>query len=281
MPNFNIRTIDDIFQELLTEKNTLSTLDGLITGGITDENTLITALTNGKVPEFILWLYNFAVASNITDISSLSAINEINTILSTDRIHTLNWYIQKAKSFQYGDIPVVGVNDVVYSTDNPSLKIVSSCTGLEGNNRLILKIRRISTNILSSPELIAFTSYMFKCKDAGTQIIIQNYNPDQISINMTIIYDGIYTQATIQSAIETAINDYIVNIEFDSKFNSNKLLDKLQLIAGVIDPRINSISALDDLGVNTTVVHEYSSTAGYMIINPAYPLSTSINYIAK
>lgn len=278
---FKIRTIDEIFQQLLLDKQNLTSLNGLLPGGITDENSLITSVQEGKVAEFVLWLYNFAVATNLTDIASQSAIDEINTILATERLHTLNWYIMKAKQFQYGDIPVVGVNDVVYSTIDTAKQIIGSCTGLDSNNKLILKVRRVSSDILSSPELLAFQSYMFKCKDAGTQILIQNYNPDLLRLTMTIIYDGIYTKTAIQSAVETAINDYISNIEFDSKFNVNKLIAKLQAIAGVIDPRLDSALALDDLGVTTTIIHEYDSTAGYMKINPAYPLSGSITYTSK
>lgn len=283
MATFTIRTIDQIFQTLLLEKQTLISLDGLVSGGITDENTLITALETGKVPDWILWLYNYAVATNLTDVASLSAINEIENIIASEKIPTAAWYIMKAKEFQYQDILIVDpiTYNVGYATIDTTKQIISSSTVLEGANKLILKVRRKDTDILSIDEKTAFESYLFKIKCAGTQTVVQNFTADLLTLDMNIVYIGSYTLASIQSAVETTINSYISNIEFDSKFNTNKLIDNLQNIAGVIDPQFNSASAIDELNNTTTFTHEYLSYAGYMSINPSYPLSTTITYQAK
>ena len=50
---FTIRSIDTIFQQLLSEKQTFSNLDGLVDGGITDTQTLIPLLDNGQAPEWV------------------------------------------------------------------------------------------------------------------------------------------------------------------------------------------------------------------------------------
>jgi len=283
MSNFTIRTIDQIFQELLLEKQTLSSLNGLVSGGITDENSLITALENGKVAEWILHLYNYAVATNLTDVASLSAITEIENIIASEKIPTASWYIMKAKEFQYDDVLIIDpvTYNVSYATIDTTKQIISSCTILEGSNKLVLKVRRKDTDILSNDERTAFESYLLKIKCAGTQTLVQNFAADLLTLNMNIVYNGIYTLTVIQSAVETAINSYISNIEFDSKFNTNKLVDNLQDIAGVVDPQFDSASAIDELGNVTAFVHEYLSYAGYMAINPSYPLSVTITYQAK
>ena len=118
MANFTARTIDEIYQELLLEKQTLASLDGLLPDGITDENSLITTLTNGKAPEFALWLYNFAVAANITDIATETAVTEIEDLINNQIIPTSRWYVSKALEFQYGDTLIV--NPITYNiTYNP------------------------------------------------------------------------------------------------------------------------------------------------------------------
>jgi len=279
---FTVRTIDQIFQELLLEKQTLSSLNSLVSGGITDENSLITALETGKVPDWILWLYNYAVATNLTDIASLSAITEIETILSNEKIPTANWYIMKAKEFQYGDFVMVDPTtyNVGYETIDTAKQIISSCT-IQDANKLIMKVRRKDTDILSSDEKTAFESYLFNIKCAGTQILVQNFNADLLTLNMTIVYNGTYSLVTIKSAVENAINSYLSNIEFDSKFNTTKLVDNLQALSGVIDPRFDSATAIDELGNTVSFVHEYLSYAGYMKINPLFPLSSTITYIAR
>jgi len=98
---------------------------------------------------------------------------------------------------------------------------------------------------------------------------------------MTIIYDGTYTLGTIQSNVEAAINDYISNLEFDSKFNTNMLVDKLQAIAGVIDPRFDEGRGQATTGIEIVFQHEYLTSAGWATINVAAPLSSTITYIAQ
>jgi len=282
MTNFNERTIDEIFQELLLEKQTLSSLNGLLPDGITDENSLITALTNGKVPEWVLWLYNFAVATNITDISTSTAVIEIEDLIENQIVPTSRWYIKKALEFQYGDTLIIDPTtyQVTYNPVTEANQIIGSCTTLEFSNKLVLKVRRIDTNILSAGELTAFVSYMNKVKSAGTQVEIQNFAPDQLTIYMTIQYDGNLDLATVTSDVEVAINDYIENIQFDSRFISNTLVDNLQALSGIVDPRLDSTSAKDTLGNDIIFTHEYLSTAGYMEIDPLFPLSTTITYQA-
>lgn len=282
MANFKIRTVDEIFQELLTEKTTLTALNGLVTT-VTDENSLITELDAGKVPDWVLWLYNMAVSTNLTDIATFSGVTEIEDTINNQIVPTSNWYIKKALEFQNGDSLIIDpiTYQVTYATINPANLIIASCTTLEFANRLILKVRRLSTDIFNVGEQTAFEGYMNKIKAAGTQIEVHNYAADELTLNMTIIYEGNKRASTTKSLVEAAINNYIVNLAFDSKFYTTQLVDVLQLVDGVIDPRFDSASALDSLAVTTAFTHEYTSNAGYMAINVATPLSTTITYIPK
>lgn len=282
MANFTIRTIDEIYQELLTEKQTLASLNGLTTA-VVDEATLISELDAGTAADWVLQLYNMAVATHLTDIATLSGVGEIETTIQNQIVPTANWYIGKAKEFQNGDSLIIDpvTYQVTYATITPANQIIASCTTLELENRLVLKVRRVSTDILSAGELTAFNSYMQNVKSAGTQIEVQNYAADELTLNMTIIYEGNKTEAATQSLVEAAINNYIVNLAFDSKFYTTQLVDALQQVDGVIDPRFDSASALDSLAVTTAFTHEYTSNAGYMVINGTTPLSTTITYVPK
>jgi hypothetical protein len=279
---YTVRTIDEIFQELLTDKQDLTSLDNLSDGGITNEETLITALANSKVAEWVLWLYNMAVQIHLTEIRTLTAVDEIEDIFSTKRVATEKWYIEKALEFQLDDTVIVDpiTYQVGYATEDTDAQIIASCTTKTFANKLYLKVRRKDTNLLTTDEKNQFTYYMSKVKIAGTQITVENYNGDLMTLNMTIIYDGTKNLTDVQTAVESTIYDYLDNLEFDSSFLTSSLINKLQDLTDVIDPRFNSGSAIDSLGNSTDFTHQYTTNAGWAQVNPATPLSSSVTYIA-
>lgn len=277
---FNIRTIDTIFQELLLEKQSLSSLNGLVDGGITSEDTLIPILDNGQAPEWVLWLYTTAVAGNATDVSTQSGINDLTTIFNNKKVGTAEWYVDIAKQFQYGDTfrlnPITRVPE--YATVDTTKQIIASVTTLDLNRSLYLKVRRKDTNILTEDEKNAFVGYMSKAKEAGTELLIENFEGDLLTLNIDLKYNPAFDLNTIKTNVESVINNYIVNLPFDSIFLTNKLVDLLQLVDGVVDPRFISQSAINSIGNTTVFQFEYLSNAGWCQINPATPLSSTINY---
>lgn len=281
--SFVPRTINTIYQELLTDKQTLSSLNGLIDGGISDENSLIAALANSKVAEWLLWLYNMAVQINLTEIRTQSAVTDIDDIFETKRVATERWYVEKALEFQVDDTLIIDpiTYQIEYATDDPVAQIIASCTTKTFSNKLFLKVRREDTDILSAGEKTQFETYMDKVKIAGTQVVVENFPGDELTLNMTIIYDGTQDPSVVQTLVEDLINDYIVNLEFDSKFITSAMIDILQTLDEVIDPRLDSASALDSLAVVTEFTHEYTTNAGWAKINSSTPLSGSITYIAR
>jgi len=283
MAQFEPRTIDAIFQELLIEKQTLASLNGLLADGITDENSLITALGNSKVAEWVLFLYNIAVQIHLTEIRSLSAVGDIDLIFETKRVATGRWYIEKSLEFQVDDTLIIDpvTYQVEYDPINTDAQIIGSCTIKTFSNKLFLKVRRKDTDILTANELTQFTTYINELKTAGTQVIVENYPGDMLKLNMTIIYDGTKNLTSVTALVEGVINEYIVNLDFDSKFITSAMIDRLQALDEVLDPRFDGGTALDSLGQEVAFLHEYTTNAGWGVINPSTPLSASITYIAR
>lgn len=277
------RSINDIFQELLTEKETFATLSGLIGSDITDENTLILAMNNGKAPEWVLWLYNMAVATHITEVAAKTSVDEITSIVTNSKVPVAQWYITKALEFQYGD--VVEVNPLTYAVAYPTLdeskQIIGAVTTLDSQNCLTLKVRKKDYSLMTADELSSFTAYMQRVKAAGTQIAIENYDGDLFTFNMDIVYDGNYGISLIKSSVEQAITDYLLNLGTSSKFLTNELVNRLQAIKGVIDPRMIESKVVNAVGVMVAFNYEYLTGAGWGQINPSTPLSTTLNYIAQ
>jgi len=283
MANFTLRTIDEVFQEMLLEKQNLTALNDLIDGGITDETTLITELYNSDVAEWVLWIYNQAVQTHIEEISIASAVTDIQDIFDTQKIPTINWYIEEVLKFQYGDNYTLNPITYVpyYETVDTSKQIISSCTLTIVGNKLVFKVRRKDTDILSSAELTAFESYIDKFKSAGARTQVNNYVADKFIFNMTILYDGTYDLAAFTATVEAAINNYLDNIEFDGTFLTSKMIDALQNLDGMIDPRLDSASGEDSVSTAVSFTHEYTCEAGYGQIDSASPLSSTITYVGR
>lgn len=280
---FTIRTIDQIFQELLLEKQNFINLNSLDPGVIIDEATLITALENKQAAEWVLWLYNTAVATHLTEIALQTGIDDILKALETQIVPTAKFYVSEALKFQYGDTVII--DPITYQPSyiliDPNKQIIASATTEEVQNVLKIKVRRVNSDILSNDEKEAFVSYMNKIKPAGTQLLVENYSGDLFTLNIVIVYDGTLSLFTVKTNVETTINDYLNNLEFNSEFLTSTLIDKLQATVGVIDPRFNESSAIDPLSNETFFLHNYQTLSGYGKINPSTPLSSTITYVVK
>lgn len=277
---FNIRDIDTVFQELLQEKQTFTSLDGLLDKGITSENTLIPLLDNGQAPEWVNWLHTVAVGGNLTDINTQAGIDVLTDIFNTKKPGTAAWYVDIALAFQYGDTyeldPITRIPK--YAEIDESKQIIASVTTLDLNRTLNLKIRRKDTDILTVDEKNAFDGYMFAAKEAGTELLNENFDGDKLTLNIDLKYDPSFDLNTVKSNVESTILDYIENLPFDSIFVTNQLVDSLQSVDGVVDPRFKESQVLDSLGNLTDFTFEFQSNAGWCQINSDTPLSDTINY---
>ena len=280
---FEVRTINDIFSDLLLEKQNIPSLSALVPKDITDEQTLIPKLTEGAAPEWVLWLYNIAVQMHLQEVKTGEAVTDIETFIQNQKIHGDTWYINTALAFQLDDDVIIDpiTKQISYEEIDEAKQIIGSCTIQSQTSRIYLKLRRKDTNILTENEKLQFTSYMEKAKEAGVQIIVENYEGDELSLYMTILYNSIYPLETVKEQVENTINDYLNNLEFNSEFVVNSLIDKLQLLSTVKDPQFNYGVAIDALGEDVEFLHQYKTNAGWAKIKASTPLSATITYIPK
>jgi len=277
------RTLNEIYLAIVTEKQTFSSLSGLTTD-ITSQQELLTELnSNSKVSIYNLWMYITAVSIWTLEKIMGLFITEVDEIVSSAIIGTSAWYVQKVKQFQYNSGTLI-INPTTYAVEydieDTTAQIIEHAATIESGGNLILKVRRLASDILSTPELNAFKSYINKVKFAGTRIIVWNYDADLLKLYFEIKYDPIIPLSTITTNVETVINDYLDNIEFNSTVNINSLIDNLQAIEGVLDPQFNEGYGKFDIAAYVAFSHTYDSTAGWCKIDPLYPLSSTITYTA-
>jgi hypothetical protein len=291
------RTVSQIKQSMIDQKNTESGLSGLT-------STSSTAIWN-------LIFYICAVA--------IKVIEDLYDVLRDDveerklEIPTgvLKWYASESLLFQYGDslvfqdsyvdennqtVQLKGSN-VVYPIIDIDKRIVSLAAADESSGLITIKVAKITSGIaepLTAGELAAFEDYWKSKRFAGTPIIYVSSDPDLIKAEYTVYYDpeildssGVLISDGATKPVEDAINDFLQTFQVDN-FNGSmqvvKLTNAILNAIGVINPVATNIEAKPDGGVYVDVLailsQTYNSYAGYMKVDPSFPLSTTITYIA-
>lgn len=257
------RTIAEIQNEILDEKNRVSSLHGLTT---TNDNTSKTSIWK-------LWTHIVATAIWIHE-----KIVERNALIS--RPHTLNWYQEQALKYIHGK--TLTWKDGSYQFDIPadatesdieSAKIIKHCavsevdlgtllgdTSVEilGNssylyNNLGVVHMKVANNIgeniksISTDELNNFREYIARIKDAGNQVIVDSLPGDELKLQLKVYVDPLLIDienaiekgkliGTEIKPVEETIKNYLKNLEFNGAFVKTFLVDAVQKAVGVKIP---------------------------------------------
>lgn len=291
MANFSARTIDQIFQELLTEKNTFVSLTGLTSSEV-DLTTLLSALdSDSKVATWRLLQYVQSVGLWSHEQLMQIFFNDVEAEKETASVGNMLWYIEQCLKFQYGDILQINPDTYrpYYDVIDDNKKIIGSCAAQELGGNLLLKIRGLNTDLLNASQMDAFNSYLNKIKFAGVRLLVRNSPADTLKLYLKIYYDPQKPLADLKTEVEAAIETYITNIEFNSDLKTNTLIDRLQTISAVKDVRYNYGGGVTEglwtKNVRDTTYTEFnwstSSYSGYFSIDASFPLSATIEYITQ
>jgi len=278
------QTINQIYTELITEKETFTSLSGLTSPTVPDTSQLmLTELqSNSKVAVWRLMYWVVAVVS--FTLQSLMDVfkTEVSTIAQNAVTGTLRWYVVIAKAFQNGyDLTWTDKLKWEY-TDTTSVaavasKIVTQASATESNSELILKCAKGaigSLEPLSTAELASFTSYIDDIKFAGTVTTVINETGQTLDYSMTVTYDplvltsdGILIRDGASVPVTSAVIEYIQTIPFDSEFSVMSMVDAAQAAEGVknvvcsaasiVFPNVNILTA--------TSTQTYTPRSGYMV----------------
>ena len=287
------RTISQIYDAIIAEKETFSSLDTLVPNPDTAQTFLTNLTSSSKVAIWRLWAWVFAVAIWSHEKIFDEHVAEIEALSLTIVAGTKPWYVRQSLLFQYGDALIwdSSLLKYAYAVGSTGIKVVFRASVIEVANQLRIKIAKDSGGgvlaPLSGPEETAFTSYINTIKFAGTNISVTNINADTLKLIILINYDPliltsdgeiILTPGTFP--VEDAINDYIKNLPFDGTFNKNRLIDAMQAVEGVIDPEVNTCEARTGANPFVATGPNYVADAGYLVIDPSFPLNANITYNA-
>ncbi len=261
------RTVAEIKQVMVDEKNATAALDGL-----TSSST--TAIYN-------LLFYVVAVCINIFE-QLLDVFREEMELIALQAVPgTPSWLRDRVLKFQYGSV-ISLINFVpTYAVIDSTLCIVTRCAVKQSSDRRVtIKVAKGATvetlEPLDTPELNALKDYINDIKFAGTAIDVVSLGADRLKITAEILYKGQYVEATVLANVITAIEDYLAGLDFDgtvtlvgSAANAG-LVDAIQAVEGVEDVILGQVIGRPELvavdSFSTTIVTRlYESVAGYII----------------
>lgn len=228
-----------------------------------------------NIVAFVMWLLKIEWIRYET-----ALIERARTVIP----HTLAWYAQRAKEFQYGDTLVTVNGAINYPTINTAVQIIKGSAVKETNGLVFIKVAKLSgINLvaLSNTELLAFEGYINAIKDAGVRTQVVSQNADVLKLQATVYYNPIIPLTTIKADAENAIGALLRNLSFDGVLSKNAIIDAIQAVAGAVDVKITALEAsvaYTGAPLFLPIDVWYETVAGYINIDPAYPLSTNLTF---
>jgi hypothetical protein len=289
------RTVAEIKQSMIDQKNAEPSLSGLT-------STSQTAIWN---------LTYFICAVAIKVIEDLFDVLKVDVEERKLEIPTgvLKWYAAESLVFQFGDslvfqdsyVDETGVTitlkgkTVVYPIVDLDKRVVDLAAADEEGGLTTIKAAKLVSGVaekLSTNELTAFTDYWKEKRFSGTPITIISDDPDLIKSAYTVTYDpevldntGTLLSDGVTKPVEVAINSFLQTFQaenFNGSMQVVKLTDAIMNATGVLNAVATNIEAKQSTGAYTDVLatptQTYKSIAGYMKVDPSFPLSTTITY---
>jgi hypothetical protein len=180
---------------------------------------------------------------------------EIDDKILNQKSGRLSWYRTMALAFQFGFDLVPDKdyfdNGTATAEQIEASKIIKYAAVNEAteSSRVILKIAGETAGELSpftDPNQIeAIEYYVNEFRIAGVMVTIINYEADQLYLNIQIKRDALLLDATGMNRdgkypVLEAIAEFMKELPFNGELRLSALVDKLQLIPGVIDATILS-----------------------------------------
>jgi hypothetical protein len=278
------RTINEIYDAIIAEKETRTNLEGLTPVSDTSTQLLDDLNSDSKVAIWRLWAYITAVAMHVHEVLWDIFKADIEKIAASAPAGTPGWYHKKVLEYQHGDELVYVDQQYKYATIDLDNRIVARCAIDErADGVVVVKVAKLDgTDLapLSNDEKNGLISYVGKIKFAGTRSSVFTASPDVVNIVYNLYYDPIVPLVELQTAIDAAMINFSANMPFNGVLNVNKFTDALQAVNGVKDPVF--VSATDTAAISgaiTTFTIEHRPSAGYFVY--AGTCSTMFNFIQK
>jgi hypothetical protein len=285
-----MRSIGQIYQEIVTYKDSQSAIQSLAPSADTEQQLLIDLNSTSKVAIWRLWAYIVAVAIYTHEALWVIFKGEVQAVADSAIVGTVPWYQGVVFKYQHGDAldydSATGKYD--YATDEPTLRIVKRCAVIEGQDGVLaFKVAKLSSGdpvALDVPEQTALVLYLKKVRFAGTRFTLLSGSGDIIRIPATIYYDGVVPLPTISANVQAAIKAYVAGLPFNGELLLSRLVDVIQAVEGTQDVVLGVVQTKTvPSDPYVTIVRFHVPLYGYYQIDttPSNTLIDTLTFIAQ
>lgn len=231
------RTINDIYNEAVQERNKRLELHEF-------QSDSKVSIMNGITWTFSAVIHAFETLLDVFAIDISQAINQ--------RVNgTPDFYANALLQYQTGDDLTIREDGLAfgYANIDETKQIITQVSYSEStddinlDSKLLLKVAMGTKGNLSAlppEELIPINSYINKLKFAGTRIEVISREGDVLIPRVQVYYDGAILEAEVYDNIEEKLNDYIMNIPFDSSIYTSKIVEAIRSAEHVTDVYIDT-----------------------------------------
>jgi hypothetical protein len=232
------RTVNQVYQQILAQKNSESSLSGLN--------------SPSSVAIYNLWMYLTAVSivllEQVLDIYK----SDIESKIAKAGAGTLPWIRDRILEFQSGYDASYSNGVISYAITDTTAQIISRCSVTQSPDKVVnIKVATLEPpQALSSGQLNELKYYAGYIQFAGTQLNVTSLNADQLYVNGVIYYNGQLSQASVQANVVAALNAYCQNLSSVQNFNGSIIIPAVETAilgaAGVQYIKINEIAIRAD-----------------------------------
>jgi hypothetical protein len=194
---------------------------------------------------------------------------------------TARWWDRVLRTFQYGDNLEIDLATGRYfypaiDSEKQIIKHVSLSAGIikvaaeDGSNNRIA---------LTTDQLAALNSYIGQVCMWGAQPKATSRSADLLRLTMKVHYNALFLLERVKEEVNRAIMAHIKNLSFNGTLYRSKLQDAVQAVEGVTDVQVLSLEARHLQIPYQPVERIYQPLAGYLQIDAAHPLQSSIEFI--
>lgn len=276
-----MRTITEIYDELVAIKEGSSSLDGLLPINENSSDFINDNASGSKVAVWRLWLWIVATANWVTELIIERHKEEIAEMFRTRMYGTLQFYHAVCFDFQLGYDLAWNGSQYAYSDTTSQVaidsRIIKRASVVQTVGQLqfkVAKIQGVEIEPLTSPEESAFKAYLTKLVYPGTNFVVISEFADDLRIDVTIYFnplklapDGSLLTDSSVYPVNDSINAYVRSLPFNGRLNLQHLVDKIQATPGVEDLVLHSLQSRYG-GLNyTDTGREYTPFAGHMLLS--------------
>lgn len=287
------KTTSEYFDLLKQELAEFPELAALASDVNTTQELLTKLTTTSKVAVWDLMTWVQASGTSAVDMELEHTKNVILAEIPKRKYGSFPWYVECAKNFQFGH-EVQWSNGIwSYAELDEAAKVIKQAAAVPLIHGLRLKVAVIDSGELApatNDQLDALRAFFNDSetgiKPAGVRLVVTSSVPDLLKLSIRVVRDPQVLRASGESIlnagqfpVEVAVNNAVQFLPFNGEFNVTELEDIIQEVDGVLDVEIDSAESKYGDFDYQPIDLKYVADAGYMKIDPAFPLSSSIQYL--